>query len=84
MRHYLLASEPTASEPTDGQRLLCIKRIELAGFLDVDEIVMQTSDIGVRTARNHLWAQDVAAQLHQDLRRRLVEQLWGARVLAPN
>ncbi|MDZ7788625.1 MAG: ABC-type transport auxiliary lipoprotein family protein [Halofilum sp. (in: g-proteobacteria)] len=73
-----------ASEPTGGERLLRVKRIELARYLDVEGIVMQTSDVAVRAARNHLWAEDLAAQLHRDLRQRLAEQLDGVRVLGPD
>jgi len=82
--HYLLADKTTASEPAGGERLLRVKRIELARYLDVDGIVMQTSDVAVRAARNHLWAEDLAAQLHRDLRQRLAEQLDGVRVLGPD
>lgn len=82
--HYLLADKTTASEPTGGQRLLRVKRIDLARYLDVQGIVMQTSDIAIRAARNHLWAEDLAAQLHRDLRRQLAEQLDGVRVLGPD
>ncbi len=82
--HYLLTDKPTASEPTGGQRLLRVQRIELARYLDVEGIVMQTSDVAVRAARNHLWAEDLAAQLHRDLRQRLAEQLDGVRVLGPD
>lgn len=81
---YLLADKTTASEPLGGERLLRVKRIELARFLDVQGIVMQTSDVAVRAARNHLWAEDLAAQLQRDLRRRLAEQLDGVRVLGPD
>ena len=81
---YLLASEPAASEPTSGERLLRVKRIELARYLDVEGVVMQTSDVAVRAARNHLWAEDLAAQLQRDLRLRLAERLDGVRVLSPN
>ncbi len=82
--HYLLTDKPTASEPTGGERLLRVKRIELARYLDVEGIVMQTSDVAVQAARNHLWAEDLAAQLHRDLRQRLAEQLDGVRVLGPD
>lgn len=82
--HYLLTDRPSAPEPTGGQRLLRVKRIELARYLDVEGIVMQTSDVAVRAARNHRWAEDLAAQLHRDLRQRLAEQLDGVRVLGPN
>lgn len=82
--HYLLTDKPTAPEPTGGQQLLRVKRIELARYLDVEGIVMQTSDVAVRAARNHLWAEDLAAQLHRDLRQRLAEQLDGVRVLGPD
>ncbi len=61
-----------------------VKRIELARYLDVEGIVMQTSDVAVQAARNHLWAEDLAAQLHRDLRQRLAEQLDGVRVLGPD
>lgn len=81
---YLLADKPTAPEPMGGERLLRVKRIELARYLDVEGIVMQTSDIAVQAARNHLWAEDLAAQLQRDLRRRLAEQLDGVRVLGPD
>jgi len=82
--HYLLTDEPSAAEPTGGQRLLRVQRIELAGYLDVEGVVMQTSDVAVRAARNHLWAEDLAAQLHRDLRQRLAERLDGVRVLGPD
>lgn len=80
---YLLTDRPTAAEATGGERLLRVKRIELARYLDVEGVVMQTSDIAVQAARNHLWAEDLAAQLHRDLRQRLAEQLDGVRVLGP-
>ena len=82
--HYLLTEKPTATEPVGGERLLRVKHIELARYLDVEGIVMQTSDVAIRAARNHLWAEDLAAQLHRDLRQRLAEQLDGVRVLGPD
>ncbi|WP_083331072.1 PqiC family protein [Halofilum ochraceum] len=84
--HYLLTDQPTGSEATatGGEGLLRVQRIELARYLDVEGIVMQTSDVAVRSARNHLWAEDLAAQLHRDLAQRLSNQLEGVRVLDPD
>lgn len=84
--HYLLTEQPTASEETitGGERLLRVKRVELARYLDVEGIVMQTSDVAVRSARNHLWAEDLATQLQRDLVQRLSEQLEDVRVLDPD
>ena len=82
--HYLLTDQTTASEPSGGERLLRVKRIELARYLDVEGIVMQTSDVAIRAARNHLWAEDLAAQIHRDLSQRLAAQLDGVRVLGPD
>jgi uncharacterized lipoprotein YmbA len=84
--HYLLTEQPTGPEATatGGERLLRVRRIELARYLDVEGIVMQTSDVAVRSARNHLWAEDLAAQLHRDLVQRLSKQLEDVRVLDPD
>lgn len=81
---YLLTDKPAVPDPKGGKRLLRVERIELARYLDSEGIVMQTSEVAIRTARHHLWAEDLAAQLHSDLRRRLAEQLDGVRVLGPD
>jgi uncharacterized lipoprotein YmbA len=82
--HYLLTDQSAVVEPGGGRQLLRVERVALASYLDGEGIVMQTSEVAIRAARNHLWADDLAAQLHRDLMGRLAEQLDGVRVLGPD
>lgn len=81
---YLLTDDPAAGQPSGGERLLRLKRIELASYLKAEGVIMQTSDIAVREARRHLWAEDLVAQLQRDLGQRLARQLDRVRVLGPD
>jgi uncharacterized lipoprotein YmbA len=57
--------------------------VELAPYLGVEGIVVQTSETTVEQARQHLWAEDLASQIQRDLRRGLSSRLPGLRVVPP-
>lgn len=55
--------------------------IEIARYLRQDGILMQLSDIELRHADNHLWAEPLERQLDRTLRHRLEQALADTRVL---
>lgn len=78
---YLLANHAASPQPATGAAsALTVGPVRLARFLDVEGIVMQTSEVAVHEARNHLWAEDLAGQLERTLRRYLARELSQLRV----
>lgn len=73
-QHYFLplSEAGTASSETVTQApLLQLKQIQLTDFLDRDGLVLQTDDITLNQAKNHLWAEKLQQQIHRGLRERL-------------
>lgn len=78
---YLLVNDAARPAPAaDAAGTLAVGPVRLARFLAVEGIVMQTSDVAIHEARNHLWAEDLATQLERTLRRQLARALPDVRV----
>lgn len=76
--------EVTASSPsTAHSRTLVLNRIQLADYLDTDRIVIQTDDITMQPARDHLWVDNLAQELRRGLRARLTSRLNNTIVVDP-
>ncbi|MDT8893842.1 ABC-type transport auxiliary lipoprotein family protein [Halomonas sp. I1] len=81
--HYTLPDAPLPADATDASadRLLVIRPIRLARYLDVEGIVFQLDDITVRQAREHQWAEPLGRQLERGLRDRLASRLSDTRIM---
>jgi hypothetical protein len=64
----------TVAIPQSGAKLLQIKPVQLADFLDKQGLVLQLDDITLNQAKNHLWAEDLRQQINRGLRERLNQQ----------
>ncbi|SHJ99244.1 PqiC family protein [Halomonas caseinilytica] len=81
--HYTLPDAPIADATPDvsADRLLVIRPIRLARYLDVEGIVFQLDDITIQQAQGHQWAEPLGRQLERGLRDRLAARLPGTRVM---
>lgn len=81
--HYTLPDAPLPEEATDvsADRLLVIRPIRLARYLDVEGIVFQLDDITVQQAKGHQWAEPLGRQLERGLRDRLASRLSDTRIM---
>ncbi|MBW5799062.1 PqiC family protein [Halomonas elongata] len=81
--HYTLPDAPLADDAIDAstERLLVIRPIRLARYLDVEGIVFQLDDITVQQAKGHQWAEPLGRQLERGLRDRLATRLPDTRIM---
>lgn len=81
--HYTLPDAPLADDAIDAstERLLVIRPIRLARYLDVEGIVFQLDDITIQQAKGHQWAEPLGRQLERGLRDRLAVRLPDTRVM---
>lgn len=79
---YALPEPPAAPAPTgaEAERVLTLRPLRLAAFLDVEGIVVQLDDITVHEASGHRWAEPLGRQLERGLRDRLAAALPATRV----
>jgi uncharacterized protein len=76
--------EVTTPQSTAAQtRTLVLSRIQLADYLDTDRIVIQTDDITMQPARDHLWVDNLSQELRRGLRARLASRLANTIVVDP-
>ncbi|WP_047518329.1 membrane integrity-associated transporter subunit PqiC [Methylophilus sp. Q8] len=80
---YSLPEVTTSSPSTAQTRTLILNRIQLADYLDTDRIVIQTDDITMQAARDHLWVDNLAQELRRGLRARLASRLNNTIVVDP-
>lgn len=66
-----VATAPAQTAPS----ALLLKRIQLADYLDTDRIVVQTDDVTLHPARDHLWVDSLSQELRRGLRARLASRL---------
>ena len=78
---YMLPAS-TPEQEYSSALAVSIAPIRLSGLLDNQGIVMELNDIEVHQARNHLWAEDLAVQLQQQLQQRLSLSLPQAQIVA--
>ncbi|MFM9268916.1 membrane integrity-associated transporter subunit PqiC [Halomonas elongata] len=81
--HYTLPDAPLADDAIDAssERLLVIRPIRLARYLDVEGIVFQLDDITIQQAKGHQWAEPLGRQLERGLRDRLATRLPDTRIM---
>lgn len=80
---YMLPTVNEASPITYSTQLAVkVAPIGLASHIDNEGIIMQLNDIEVYQAREHLWAQDIAQQLQQQLQDRLAKDLPNAVIVS--
>ena len=77
------ASQAAASSVTGITKTLVLNRIQLADYLDSDRIVVQTDDITMQPARDHLWVDNLSQELRRGLRTRLATRLQDTVVVDP-
>jgi len=75
-----VALPPAAATQT---RTLILNRLQLADYLDTDRIVIQTDDITMQPARDHLWVDNLSQELRRGLRARLASRLGNTLVVDP-
>ena len=82
--HQYTLPQHTVSAPVQAHQALgvMLMPVQLAGHLQVNGIVFQTSPIEVNEARNNLWADSLSNQLDRALSQALVSRLRSA-VLIP-
>lgn len=75
--------EPVATDIADAEagRVLVLRPLRLAPFLDAEGIIVQLDDITLREASGHRWAEPLGRQLERGLRDRLAAALPDTRVL---
>ncbi|WP_029148699.1 membrane integrity-associated transporter subunit PqiC [Methylophilus sp. 5] len=79
-------SLPEVAAPQPGAtltRTLVLNRIQLADYLDTDRIVIQTDDITMQPARDHLWVDNLSQELRRGLRARLASRLGNTIIVDP-
>ncbi|WP_228522640.1 membrane integrity-associated transporter subunit PqiC [Methylophilus sp. 14] len=64
-------------------RTLALGRLQLADYLDTDRIIIQTDDITMQPARDHLWVDNLSQELRRGLRARLASRLGNTLVVDP-
>jgi uncharacterized protein len=64
-------------------RTLVLNRLQLADYLDTDRIIIQTDDITMQPARDHLWVDNLSQELRRGLRARLASRLGNTLVVDP-
>lgn len=81
---YMLPQHTVSASEQASQTLsVMLMPVQLAGHLQVNGIVFQTSPIEVNEARNNLWADSLSNQLDRALSQTLINRLHGA-VLIPS
>lgn len=76
--------EVTTPQPAASQmRTLALGRLQLADYLDTDRIIIQTDDITMQPARDHLWVDNLSQELRRGLRARLASRLGNTLVVDP-
>ncbi|WP_106476786.1 PqiC family protein [Phytohalomonas tamaricis] len=82
LHRYTLPDEGGLMRTTQAAtHTLAVTPIQLASFLESSGMVYQTSEIEVKQAQGHLWADDLSHQLERQLRAELSRQLSTYRVL---
>lgn len=69
---------PEVSQPqamTQAKQTLILGNIQLADYLDSDRMMIQTDDITMQAARDHLWVDNLSQELRRGLRSRLAYRL---------
>jgi uncharacterized lipoprotein YmbA len=82
VEQYLLPEPQAAAVPRSDAASLQLAPLQLAAYLDVPGLVLQTSDVELHAARNYRWAEALGLQLQRQLRQGLQQQL-GLLVLDP-
>lgn len=80
---YSLPEVPLTPAATTPTRTLVLSRLQVADYLDTDRIVIQTDDITMQPARDHLWVDNLSQELRRGLRARLASRLGNTRVVDP-
>ena len=80
---YLLPADGSAATPVAGEptRVLVVRPLQLADFLNDDGIVLQLDDITLNQATANRWAEQPAQMLQRGLRQRLANRLPDTEVL---
>ncbi len=81
-RYSLPEVTTTQTAPTQT-RTLALGRLQLADYLDTDRIIIQTDDITMQPARDHLWVDNLSQELRRGLRARLASRLGNTLVVDP-
>lgn len=83
---YLLPPDTAAPTAATAQRdrILVVRPLQIADFLNTDGVVLQLDDITLNQANAHLWAEQPALQLQRGLRQRLANRLPDTEILDAN
>jgi uncharacterized protein len=82
--HYLLPADSSSSAPSAGvepSRVLVVRPLQIADFLNDEGIVLQLDDITLNQATGNRWAEQPALMLQRGLRQRLANRLPDVEVL---
>ncbi|XKE43839.1 ABC-type transport auxiliary lipoprotein family protein [Halomonas organivorans] len=81
-RYALPQPAPSAAAAdVEATRVLVVRPLRLAPFLDVEGIVVQLDDVTLHEASGHRWAEPLGGQLERRLRDRLAIALRATRVV---
>lgn len=75
--------QAAATQTPTLTRTLALGRLQLADYLDTDRIIIQTDDITMQPARDHLWVDNLSQELRRGLRARLASRLGNTLVVDP-
>ncbi|MFQ6404728.1 membrane integrity-associated transporter subunit PqiC [Methylophilus sp. 'Pure River'] len=75
--------QPATTKTPTLTRTLALGRLQLADYLDTDRIIIQTDDITMQPARDHLWVDNLSQELRRGLRARLASRLGNTLVVDP-
>jgi uncharacterized protein len=83
---YLLPSDSSATTAAAGERsrVLIVRPLQIADFLNDEGIVLQLDDITLNQAGANRWAEQPALMLQRGLRQRLANRLPDTEVLDSN
>ena len=77
------AQQADAAPAQTPPQILVLNRIRLADYRDTDRIVVQTDDVTLHPARDHLWVDNLSQELRRGLRARLASRLPATSISDP-
>ena len=68
LNYYQLPAVPDSRQPAAEAPVLYVAPLQVASYLNGRGLVLQLSDVELNMARQHLWAEPLAAQVQRQLR----------------
>lgn len=82
LNYYQLPAVNNSHQPAAEAPVLYVAPVQVASYLNGRGLVLQLSDVELNMARQHLWAEPLAAQVQRQLRDRLSNTAYIAELSA--